>query len=194
MRVRNHGKYTHMRKNNPRAIARCDFSGFMVAYSSLRRQMEYTGSGLVWTGYYVSSRFLDKPNAQNLMPLMKLDPVPLPNARPDNEVEAQNTLATSVGVLSLQVGGNVNVTLTIEQFHNGVFNFLGELTGDIIVYVPNTYNQFYANNLTTGAFTLSMQVTGNSSPALRIPPADPITLQGPMVVNPTLSNLQFVKG
>lgn len=191
MRVRNHGKYTHMRKSDPRAIARCDYSGLMVAHSSLQRQMEYRGNGLVWTGYLVCSKFLDVPNPQNLVPRIKLDPVPIVTARPDNVVDAQTTLADSVGVLNLQVGGNINITLTSVQFDNGVLNFLGVLTGDIIIYVPNTYNQFYANNLTTGGHTLSMQIAGNITPPLLIPPADPITLQGPQVVN-TFFNLQTV--
>lgn len=191
MRVRNHGKYTKMLKNSPRGIGRCDYSGLMVRHSDLRKQMEYRGRGLVWTGYLVHSKFLDTPNPQNLIPLIKLDPVPIPDARPDNQVDAQTTEATSVGVLTLDVGGNVDITLTETQFDNGAFNFVGELTGNITIFVPNTYNQFYANNLTTGAFTLSMQIINNSFPALIIPAADPLTLKGPQVVN-TFFNLQFV--
>lgn len=191
MRVRNHGKYTHMYKNSPRGIARCDYSGLMTRHSNLVRQMEYRGTGLVWTGYMVNSKFTDVPNAQNLTPLIKLDPVPIVNARPDSQIDAQTTLAETVGVITIDVSGIFNVTLTAEQFNNGSFNFIGVLGADIIVYVPNTYNQFFANNLTTGGFTLSMQIEGNSSPALVIPSADPVTLKGPQVVN-TLLNLQFV--
>lgn len=154
-------------------------------------QNEYMGMGLVSTGKLVNPKFLDKPNPQNLTPRIKLDPVPITSARPDNQIDAQNTLATSVGVLTLDVSGNANITLTPEQFDNGEFNFTGELTGNITLFVPNTYNQFYANNLTTGWFTLSMQITGNASPALLIPAASPVTLRGPTVVN-TFNNLQFV--
>ncbi len=191
MRVRNHGKYTKMNKNSPRGIARCDYSGLMVRHSDLVRQMEYRGTGLVWTGYMVNPKFLDEPNPQNLTPRIKLDPVPITSARPDSQIDAQGTLATSVGVLTLDVSGNSDVTLTPEQFNNGEFNFTGILTGNITLYVPNTYNQFYANNLTTGGFTLSMQISGKSSPALVIPPASPVTRKGPTVVN-TFFNLQFV--
>jgi hypothetical protein len=192
MRVRNHGKYTNMRRNNPRAIARCDYSGLMVQHSNMIRQMEYRGQGLVWTGYLVNPKFADQPNPQNLTPRVKLDPVPIPNARPDNIIDAQNTLATSVGVLTLDVSGNSNVTLTVEPFStNGSFNFRGVLTGNIVVYVPNLLSQFYANNFTTGGFTLGMQLIGNVSVPLTIPPASTTTLLGPLVGN-TLLSLQFI--
>lgn len=191
MQVRNHGKYTRMTKRSPKAIARCDYSGLMVAHSDLVRQMQYSGAGLVWTGFYVYKKFVDVANAQQLAPRVKLDPVPIVDSRPDNQVLAQNTISTSVGVLTLDVSGDSDITLDLTQFDNGEFNFTGELTGNIVIYVPNTYNQFYANNLTTGDFTLGMQIIGNVSPPLIIPEASPITLRGPTVVN-TFVNLQFV--
>lgn len=192
MRVRNHGKYTNMSKNKPRAIARCDYSGLMVQHAKLIRQMEYRGQGLVWTGYLVNPKFADEPNPQNLTPRVKLDPKPIVDARPDNIIDAQNTLATSVGVLTVDVSGDSNVTLTADQFsNNGSFNFTGILTGNIVVYVPNLLRQFYANNLTSGPFTLGMQLIGNVSLPLTIPYASPTTLLGPLVSN-TLINLQFV--
>ena len=191
MQVRNHGKYTKMSSKHPRGIARCDYSGLMVRHCDLKRQMEYRGTGLVWTGYLVHPKFADVPNPQNLTPLIKLDPVPFNNARPDTQIDAQNTIATSTGALTLDVSGNVNITLTESQFDNGSLTFKGILTGNIIIYVPNTYNQFYANNITTGGFTLSMQITGFATPPLIIPAADPITFIGPQVVN-TLLNLQIV--
>lgn len=196
MRVRNHGKYTKMMKNNPRGIARCDYSGLMTRHADLIRQMEYRGTGLVWTGYMVNPKFADQPNAQNLTPLIKLDPVPLRDSRPDSEIDAQTTIASSSGALTLDVSGDMNVTLTEEQFDNGSITFEGSLTGDILILVPNTYNQFYANNLTTSDsedfdFELGMQVIGNPNFTLDIPAADPSTLLGPMVVNTTTS-LQIV--
>jgi hypothetical protein len=191
MRVRYHGKYTSMSKNNPRGIARCDYSGLMTLHSNLVRQEEYRGTGLVWTGYFVNPKFADRPNPQNLTPLVGLDPIPLKDSRPDAQIDAQTTIEESTGALTLDVSGNQNVTLTFEQFDNGSLTFIGVLTGDITIYVPNTFNQFYANNSTTGGFTLSMQVTGFATPALSIPIPDPVTGLGPMVVN-TTTNLQFV--
>lgn len=154
--------------------------------------MEYRGRGLVFTGFLVNPKFADRPNPQNLTPRIKLDPKPVMNARPDSIVDAQNTLATSVGVLTIDVSGNNDVTLTVDQFsNNGSFNFTGALTGNIVIYVPNVFNQFYANNLTTGTFTLGMQLTGNVSQPLIIPYASPTTLLGPLVGN-TLLSLQFI--
>lgn len=191
MQLRNHGKYTKMSKRDPRGIARCDYSGLMVRQSDMIRQLEYRGTGLVWTGYLVNPKFADKPNPQNLTPLIKLDPTPIPNTRPDSIIDAQTTLATSTGIISIDVSGNENVILTSEQFNNGSINFTGELTGDILIILPATYNQFYANNLTTGNFTLGLQIVANDDFPLNIPLANPNTLFGPLVVN-TSTALQIV--
>jgi hypothetical protein len=164
----------------------------MVRHSDLIRQKEYRGRGLVWTGYMVNPKFADLPNAQNLTPLVKMDPVPIADSRPDSQINAENTLATSVGTLDLDVTGNSNITLTEEQFDNGSFNFNGVLSGDIIIFVPNIYNQFYANNLTTGPFSLSMRVVGNAPPTLLIPPANAETRLGPSILNNTTNGLKFI--
>ena len=81
MQVRNHGKYTKMRRNDPRGIARCDYSGLMVRHADLIRQMEYRGTGLVWTGFLVHPKFADKPNSQNLTLFIRLDFVSLKGSR-----------------------------------------------------------------------------------------------------------------
>jgi hypothetical protein len=191
MRVRNHGKYTKMSARDPRGIARCDYSGLMVRHSDLRRQKQYRGRGLVWTGLMVYYKFLDVPNPQELIPLIKLDPIPLKNPRTDSQVDAQMTIASSTGEISIDVSIEPNRSLTLEQFDNGIINFTGNLTEDIIVVLPASYNQFYANNLTTGGFKMGFQLVGNTNFTLNIPIADPLTMQGPMVVNTSL-NLQIV--
>jgi hypothetical protein len=164
----------------------------MVQQAKLVKQMEYSGKGLFWTGLLVYPKFLDQPNMQNLAPRIKVDPKPIPNARPDSQINNQNTIATSVGALTLDVSVSVDVTLTLDQFaNNGSFNFIGELTASITVYLPNIFRQFYANNLTSGAFTLSMQPIGNISQPLIIPAASPTTLLGPILCNTTFG-LSFV--
>jgi hypothetical protein len=179
-----------MSVRSPRAIGTCDYSGFLVQHSSLIKQMEYSGAGLVWTGYYVHPKFADQPNPQNLSPPIVRDPKPILNARPDNIIDAETTIATSVGVLNVTVGA-IDITLTIDEFSNhGSFNFVGVLTADIVIYVPNLIRNFYANNLTTGNFTLSMQLSGNITPPLTIPYASPTTLLGPLIGNSGF-NLQF---
>lgn len=192
MRTRNHGKYTNMSRYRPRAIAVCDYSGFFVQHSKLIKQMEYRGTGLVWTGYYVLPKFSDIPNPQNLTPRVRLDPKPVLNARPDNIVWQQETIETCVGILTLDVSGGNDQTLTLDQFVNhGSFNFIGTLTADIFVYVPNITKEFYANNFTNGGFNLKMQLIGNEILPLTIPLLTNKNLLGPVVVN-TTTNLKIV--
>lgn len=191
MRVRNHGKYTKMSKHDPRGIARCDYSGLMVRHSDLIKQMQYRGTGLVWTGLMVSPKFADLPNAQELIPLIKLDPIPLKTPRPDSQVDAQTTIATSTGEISIDMSIPANRTLTLDQFNNGIINFTGLLTGDIIVILPGTYNEFYANNRTSGGFKMGLQLVGNPNFTLDIPFINPATQTGPLVANTSL-NIQFV--
>lgn len=186
MRIGAKGKYTRMNPSKPRGIGTCDYSGLMVRHENMIQQFQYRGNGLVWTGFWVNPKFADKPNPQDLIPIIRLDPVPLQNARPDAEVYDQ-----TITTLNLDVGGALNITLTETQVDNMVLNLSGVLTGNIVIYIPDTYVQFYANNLTTGAFTLGMQILGRTSPPLIIPAADPVTRTGPQVVN-GLVELQFV--
>lgn len=75
--------------DSPLAIGQCDYSGFIVPYHELVRQMEYRGNALVWTGFLVWNRFADEPNPQLLNPILQPDPIPLREPRvPQN---AQNT-------------------------------------------------------------------------------------------------------
>lgn len=96
MQGRNHGKYTKFRKNNPRAYGLCDYSGMDVRHMDMVRQMEYRGSGLVWTGFMVNPRFADEPNPQNLSPLIRLDPVPVKDPRPDPQIGIVNQNACPI--------------------------------------------------------------------------------------------------
>jgi hypothetical protein len=77
-----HGRYTRFDRNKPRARAIDDQSGAMVMHDDLVRQMEYGGSGLYWTGFWVYRDFADKPNPQNLAPRISNDPKPIPHPRP----------------------------------------------------------------------------------------------------------------
>lgn len=164
MKVRNHGKYTKMNMNSPRAIGRCDYSGLMVQQLSMKDQLQYRGTGLVKTGFRVNPKFYDQPNPQDLTTLIKLDPVPILNARPDNEIDAPQPQ-----LLILDVSGNSNITLTLDQFSNTNFIFQGILTGNIIIFVPSTFNNFFVENITTGSFALSMQISNNTSSLLNLP-------------------------
>lgn len=166
MRVRNHGKYTHMSKSNPRGIARCDYSGFMVKHATMKEQCQYRGQGLVNTGYLVDPKFWDKPNPQDLIPLIKADPVPFLKARPDNYVEV-----IPDQTITIDVSGNSNYPLSEQEATNINFFFVGVLTGDVTVFIspnnsylfkPSVFELFVTNN-TTGLFNLYMQITNNSA-------------------------------
>ncbi len=182
MQLTYRGKYTKLDRKNPRGLGVCDYSGLIVRHADLRRQMEYRGRGLVWTGFWVHYKFLDLPNPQKLTPIITMDPVPLKNPRPDPELGN-----IEVPTATIDVSGNENVTLSDEQYNNTILNFIGALTGNIIVYVPALYNQFYANNLTSGNYTLSLAIPLRSQFPLLIPTANAVTQTGPFVNNDGMS-------
>jgi hypothetical protein len=155
-RVRNHGKYTHMQRKNPRGIGRCDYSGLMTRQTSMVDQLQYAGTGLFKTGLRVNPKFYDIPNPQNLTPLILLDPPPLVNPRPDAQIDVYNPQT-----LTLDISGSGPLLLTEAQYANNQFNWIGELTGDRTILIPGTFNDFLSYNLTTLAnpdYTLTMQI------------------------------------
>ena len=92
--------------NSPIAVARCQYSNFIVPRNELVKQMVYQGTGLVWTGLYVWKRFADKPNPAMMTPLLQADPKPIPMPIPDFQ-EAFN-LMTSGGVPLLSTDSDDN--------------------------------------------------------------------------------------
>lgn len=171
MGFRYHGKYTRASKTNPRAIARCDYSGLMVQHALLQDQMQYSGRGLIKTGYKVFPKFLDKPNAQDLAPLVFLDPIPIENPRPDNVVNVVQPMT-----LLLDVSGDADITLTKTQYANLKFIFYGVLTGDILISIPAIFNEFYVLDQTTGDFKISLQIIDNYATRLDIRKNDPMLI------------------
>jgi len=190
MNFKRKSRYIDLDPKNPRAVATCDRSGFLVQHSDLVNQDEYAGKGKIYLNIFVHPDFYDEPNAQNLTPTFRPDPKPIVNPRPDPVYGAQTTIATSIGELNFTVA-NTDITITLEQFRNyGSFNFSGVLTQNIVVYVPNVLRDFYINNMTTGPFELGAQISGNVSMPLTIPHVNPNTLLGPILIN-TFYNLQF---
>jgi hypothetical protein len=170
MRSNYHGKYTFMRKNSPRGIGTCDYSGLMVQHLKMRPQYQYRGQGLVNTGYMVYTKFLDNPNPQDLTPLIRPDPVPLVQPRPDSTVDVIPQTTITVDVSG---SGAIFPTELQDSYTNLVFT--GELTGDRIVmvmplanpgapnlFVPGIY-EFFAFNETTGGFNCYAQIPDNSA-------------------------------
>jgi len=72
------------------------------------------------------------------------------------------------GTLSLSVAGAANVTLTLAQAQNLIYNFTGVLTGNINVIFPAAGGLYFINNKTTGNFTLTIQA-GTSVSGFLVP-------------------------
>jgi hypothetical protein len=73
---------TNIDPQHPDAVAQCDYSGQIVMHKDLCPQMEYSGKGLYFTGFWVHKDYLDLPNPQKLAPPIKQDPIPVRNPRP----------------------------------------------------------------------------------------------------------------
>ena len=70
------------------------------------------------------------------------------------------------GYLTKSVAGSSNVTLTVAEWRNAMFEFTGLLTGNIAVIVPITTRFFFVFNNTTGSFTLTVRTSGGSGVAV----------------------------
>lgn len=67
-----------------------------------------------------------------------------------------------VGVDSIDVSGNSNVTLSAAQAQRQFQNLTGTLTGNISVIFPATPYYWFVSNQTTGNFTLSCKIAGGA--------------------------------
>lgn len=80
------------------------------------------------------------------------------------------------GMLTLNVAGAANITLTTAQGLSKVLKFTGALTGNIVVFlrVPGgttvgySSRQFTIWNATTGAFTLTVKTTASGSTGVAV--------------------------
>lgn len=69
---------------NPQGIAICDGCGFQVQHSHLREKKDYRGGSVpVGLGIYVCASCDDVPQPYYRRQLLRPDPVPLKNPRPD---------------------------------------------------------------------------------------------------------------
>lgn len=66
------------------------------------------------------------------------------------------------GTLNISVAGSSNITLTSTQAANLIHNLSGALTGNINYIFPDAGGFFAINNQTTGAFTVTVTVSGGS--------------------------------
>lgn len=66
----------------PRAIGESDRSGMWYSLDDLRKQMQWAGNTLIWTGLLVGPDELDVPQPQYKTPILPPDPVPRLQPRP----------------------------------------------------------------------------------------------------------------
>lgn len=64
--------------------------------------------------------------------------------------------------ISINVAGSANVTLAGAQQNRVSYRFTGALTGNIEIIVPNTIQQYWVDNETTGAFSLTVTTAAGS--------------------------------
>ncbi len=70
-------------------------------------------------------------------------------------------------VLSIDVSGSGNYTLSIAELNKTAYIFTGTLTGNRDIIVPTTTQQYWASNQTSGSFTLGVK-TAAQSPAVTV--------------------------
>ena len=63
---------------------------------------------------------------------------------------------------SIAVAGTGNYTLTGSELNRIAYNFTGVLTGNRVIIVPATVQQYWVSNATTGAFTLTVKTSAGT--------------------------------
>jgi len=76
-------RYGAIDRWNPEASARCDRGGEIRKRSDLHPEMMWVGDRLAPNGFLVCDHHRDIPNPQNRLYVLKPDPVPVKNPRPD---------------------------------------------------------------------------------------------------------------
>lgn len=89
-------------RGNPDAQAQCDRCSDWVQHSSIKEQLEFRGgTAPVGTGIWVCGRCYDVPNPQGALnvEVLKQDPIPVINARPDTTTYDLTILSFATGNL-----------------------------------------------------------------------------------------------
>ena len=71
-------------------------------------------------------------------------------------------------LLQIDISGSGNYTLSVAELNKTAYIFTGTLTGDRDVIVPNTVQQYWISNQTSGAYTLGMRTAGQASPGVTV--------------------------
>ena len=140
---------------NPFGIAICDGCGFLVQHKHLREKKDYRGGSVpVGLGLYVCASCDDVPQPYYRRQLLRPDPVPLRNPRPDYnptwyildednvQIIAQEnaqsvdtlTIETGTQYLTIDIGLAVNIPSTVLIGYDAT-NYM---VGTVVNYVPST--------------------------------------------------------
>ena len=94
---------------NPRAVAICDGCGFLVQHTHLREKKDYRGGTVpVGLGIYVCASCDDVPQPYYRRLLLRADPIPVRNPRPDSQdaqTDAQEAAANAYSLYLNQLYG-----------------------------------------------------------------------------------------
>lgn len=71
--------------------------------------------------------------------------------------------------LAINVAGSGNYTLSAAEYAKTALKFTGALTGARTISAPATVQAYYVNNATSGAYTLTFQVTGAPGAVVVVP-------------------------
>jgi hypothetical protein len=85
------------RPRAPSAFGVCDDCGEWYNLDDLKKQMEYYGPALQWTGFLKCQHCLDIPQAQLKPVILPPDPIPRYNPRPENFTAANNPAIETEG-------------------------------------------------------------------------------------------------
>lgn len=69
-------------------------------------------------------------------------------------------------VLQIDVSGSGNYTLSIAELNKTAYIFTGTLTGSRDIIVPNTAQQYWVSNQTSGSYTLGLRTSSQASPGV----------------------------
>lgn len=67
-------------------------------------------------------------------------------------------------VLQIDVSGSGNYTLSIAELNKTAYIFTGTLTGNREIIVPNTVQQYWVSNQTSGSYLLGVRTASQGSP------------------------------
>ena len=76
-------RYGSIDRSNPEAAARCDRGGEIRKRHELKPEMIWAGARQVWNGFLCCDAHRDRANPQDRLLILKPDPVPVANPRPD---------------------------------------------------------------------------------------------------------------